>query len=54
MALAAILSVATYLVDSGVTVKLTVESPVVEASPNSAPCWTAVFVVPSATVHLPF
>ena len=53
VALAAILSTPTYFVDSGVTAKLTVESPVVEADPNTAPSCNAVFVVPAATVQLP-
>ena len=54
VAFATILSTPTYFVDSGVTVKLTVESPVVDAAPNTAPSCTAVFVVPAATVQLPF
>ena len=48
-----ILSTPTYFVDSGVTVKLRVESPVVDAAPNTVPSCTAVFVVPAATVQLP-
>ena len=53
VAFAAILSTPTYFVDSGVTAKLIVESPVVEAAASTAPFWTAMFVVPSATVQLP-
>ena len=53
VAFAAILSTPTYFVDSGVTVKLRVESSVVDATPNIAPSCTAVLVVPAATVQLP-
>ena len=54
VALATILSAPTYLVDSGVTVRLRIVSPVVDAAANTAPSFTAVFVVPAATVQLPF
>ena len=53
VAFATILSTPTYLVDSGVTVKLKVESPVVDAVPNTAPSCTAVLVVPAATTQFP-
>ena len=39
--------------DSGVTAKLMVESPEVDAAASTAPSCTAAFVVPAATVQLP-
>ena len=54
VALAAILSTPTYFVDFGVTVKLIVDSPEVATGANTAPSWTAVFVVPAATTQFPF
>ena len=52
-ALAAILSIPTYCVASEVTDKLNLVAPLVDTAPRTSPTFTAVFVVPSATVQFP-
>ena len=54
MALAAILSIPTYCVASEVTERLNLAAALVEAAPSTSPAFTAVLVVPSATVQFPF
>ena len=53
VAFAAILSTPTYCVASDVTGRLNFEGAVVEAAPSTSPSFTAVFVVPAATVQFP-